>query len=66
MITRQRNKAFKRLGISFSLLILALVIIGLYDSGLPKAITAVGVTISITFALIFYIQGNIALAEAKG
>ena len=66
MITRLRNRAFKRLGISFSLLVLALVFIGLSGVGFPEALVAVGAIISVTFAFVFYVQGNIVLAEAKG
>ena len=66
VITRLRNKAFRRLGLSFSLLILTLVIVSLRRAGLPEALVAVAAIISITFAVVLYVQGNIALAEAKG
>lgn len=66
MITRLRNKALKRLGISFSLLVLALVCVGLRGVGVPAALAAVAAIVSVTFAFVFYIQGNVALAEAKG
>jgi len=66
MITRLRNKAFKRLGLSLSLLILTFVILSLRSAGLPEALVAVAAIISVTFSVILYVQGNIALAEAKG
>src|SRR5688572_14098652 len=66
MIPRLRNKAFKQLGVSFSLLILGLILVALRGAGLPDVIVAIGAIISITFAFIFYVQGNIALTQAKG
>jgi hypothetical protein len=67
MITHYRNRAFKQLGISFSLLLFTLIFcVGLHAAGFPKALVAVSAVITITFAFVFYVQGNIALAEAKG
>ena len=66
MITRHRNRAIKRLGLSFSLLILLVVLVGTRALGLPAALIAVGAVLLGTFAVVFYVQGNIALAEAKG
>ena len=67
MITRHRNRAIKHLSLSFSLLILLVVLLaGARALGLPDALTAVGGILLGTFAIVFYVQGNIALAEAKG
>jgi hypothetical protein len=66
MIPDYRNKAIKLLGLSFALLLLMFVVIGLRAAGLPAALVAVGVVILATFSVVFYVQGNIALAKAKG
>jgi hypothetical protein len=66
MITKYRNKALQHLGISFVLFILIPVFIVLRSEGLPKIIFAVAVAVLVPFMLIFYVQGNIALAKAKG
>ena len=60
MITRHRDKAIKRLGLSFLFLILIVLLVGMRDLGLPKVLIAVGSVTLGTFALIFYVQGNIA------
>ena len=66
MITRHRDRAIKRLGLSFLFLILIVLLVGMRDLGLPKVLIAVGSVTLGTFALVFYVQGNIALAEARG
>jgi len=66
MITRHRNRAIKRLGLSFLFLILLVSLIGTRGVGLPKVFIAVGSVTLGTFAVLFYIQGNIELAEARG
>ncbi len=66
MITRHRNRALKQLGISFALLVLTILLIGTRTLGVPAALVAVGAILLGTFALVFYVQGNIALAQAKG
>ena len=66
MITRHRDRAIKRLGLSFLFLILIVLLVGMRDLGLPKVLIAVGSVTLGTFALISYVQGNIALAEARG
>ena len=66
MITRHRDRAIKRLGLSFLFLILIVFLVGMRDLGLPKVLIAVGSVTLGTFALVFYVQGNIALAEARG
>src|SRR5712671_6799919 len=66
MITRHRNRAIKRLSLSFSLLILLGLLAAARSLGVPDALVAVGAIILGTFAIVFYVQGNIALAEAKG
>ena len=66
MITRHRDRAIKRLGLSFLFLILIVFLVGMRDFGLPKVLIAVGSVTLGTFALVFYVQGNIALAEARG
>lgn len=66
MITRLRNKALERLGVSFLLLVFAVVLLSLKRRGVPDAILAVGSITSVIFAFVLYVQGNIALAEAKG
>lgn len=50
----------------FLLLVFSVVIFSLKRKGAPDAVLAVVSLTSILFALILYIQGNIALAEAKG
>ena len=66
MITQHRNRAIKRLGISFLFLILGIFLLGMRTSGFSRELIAVGVILLITFAFVFYVQGNIALAEARG
>jgi hypothetical protein len=66
VITSYKNKAIKRLSISFLLFVLAIFLIGMRASGFPEVIFAVGMILLLTFTFIFYVQGNIALAQAKG
>ena len=66
MITGHRNRAFKQLGISFGLVVLTVLLAGTRTLGMPAALVAVGAILFGTFALVFYVQGNIALAQAKG
>ena len=66
MIARYRNKAIKHLCVSFSLLILIVLLVATRDFGLPDVLIAVGGVILGTFSFLFYFQGNIALAKAKG
>jgi len=66
MIARQRNKALKQLTISFGLVVLTVLLAGARTLGVPAALVAVGAILLGTFALVFYVQGNIALAQAKG
>ncbi|EEF62536.1 hypothetical protein [Pedosphaera parvula] len=66
MITRYRNNAIKLFGISVSLLILILLLVNMRAFGLPDALAAVGGILLGTFAVVFYVQANIALAKAKG
>jgi hypothetical protein len=66
MITGHRNRALKHLGNSFALIVLAVVLVGTRTLGVPAALVAVGAILLGTFALVFYVQGNIALAQAKG
>ncbi len=66
MIPSLRNRAVKRLGISFLFLVLATFLLMMRGSGLPRALLAAGGIVLFTFAFVFYIQGNIALAEARG
>ena len=66
MIPRYRNKAFKRLSVSFLLVVLTFLLLSQRGFSLPSALVAICVILLATFAVVFYIQGNIALAEAKG
>jgi hypothetical protein len=66
MIARQRNKALKQLSISFGLVVLTVLMAGARTLGVPAVLVAVCVILLGTFALVFYVQGNIALAQAKG
>jgi drug/metabolite transporter (DMT)-like permease len=66
MISAHRNRAFKLLGLSFALVILLVLLIGARTLGVPAPIVAVGAILLGTFAFVFYVQGNIALAQAKG
>jgi Na+/H+-translocating membrane pyrophosphatase len=66
MITRYRTRAVKRLALSGLLIVLIPLLVGLRAAGLPDAVVAVGAVLLGTFALVVYVQGNIALAEAKG
>lgn len=66
MITGHRNRALKHLGISLALVVLTILLVGTRPLGVPAALVAVGAILLGTFALVFYVQGNIALAQAKG
>lgn len=48
------------------LLVFSVVIFSLKRKGAPDVVLAVTSLTSVLFALILYVQGNIALAEAKG
>lgn len=65
MITHLRNKAIQRLGFSFASFVLTIALF-LTGTSLPKALVGAAAVPLITFTLIFYIQGNIALAQARG
>jgi hypothetical protein len=66
MITRYRNKAIKLFAISASLLILIPVLVKLRAFGLPDALVAAGGILLGTFAVVIYVQANMAFAKAKG
>ena len=66
MILAHRNNAFKRLGLSFGLLVCIVLLVGTQALGVPKVLIAVGAVILATFSVVLYIQGNIVLARAKG
>ena len=65
MITRYKKRAFRDLGISFVFFIL-LILLGGFRPVIPKFIFAVVTALVLPFMLIFYVQGNIALAKARG
>jgi hypothetical protein len=66
MITRKRNRAIKLLSLGFLLILLLIVLILLRKHGIPDGVIAVGCVLFGALGSIFYIQGCIALAEAKG
>ena|SRR5437762_12094100 len=66
MITRYRNRAIKRLSLSLFFVLIVVSLIMLRTLGLPDAVAVMGGITFGTFAILFYVQGNIALAEAKG
>ncbi len=66
MITYLRNKALKRLGLSLLLLVMTALLAFTSFFGIPQTVIAVGAILLLTFAFVFYIQGNIALANARG
>jgi|SRR6185437_40037 len=65
MITRYKKRAFRDLGISFVFFVL-LILLGAFRPVIPKVVFAVVTAIVLPFTLIFYIQGNITLAKARG
>jgi len=66
VITHLRNRALKQLGISFALLMATIFLLVMGVLGVPKLLIAVAGIPAGTFALVFYVKGNIALCEAKG
>jgi len=66
MIPHYRNTAIKRLALSFLFMVLTVALCGTRVHGMSGAfVVTLGITLS-TFALVFYFQGNLALAKAKG
>mgnify|MGYP003414690268 FL=1 len=66
MITHFRNRAIKRFGLSFVFFFLFPFAIATINLGVPQIIGVIAAVILGTFFFVFYIQANIALAEAKG
>jgi hypothetical protein len=66
MIKRYRNRAIKKLSVGLSLILMLTVLVLFRRHGIPAGIIAVGAVILGAGGSIFYIQGCIALAEAKG
>lgn len=65
MIPRYRNRALKQLGLSFLLLVLMFVFVGM-GAYVPKVVIAVSCIILGTFSFYFYGVGSVTLAKAKG
>ena len=66
MITHLRNRALKQLGIAFVLLVLTCSVFVAGALGMPDMVVALGAILFGTFALIYYVKGNVSLAEARG
>ena len=66
MIKRYRNRAIQKLSIGFSLILILAVLVLLRKHGIPDGVIAVAAVLLGAVGSILYIQGCIALAEAKG
>ena len=61
-----RNRAIKHLSLGMLLIIALVVLVILRKHGIPDGVVAIGAVALGIGGTIFYIQGCIALAEAKG
>ena len=66
MILHYRNRAVKQIGLGILLIALLVVLVLLRHHGVPDGVIAIGALVLGIFGSLFYIQGCIALAEAKG
>jgi hypothetical protein len=66
MRRRDRNRAIKLLSVGLLLIVALIVLIVLRKHGIPDGVVAVGAVALGISGSILYIQGCIALAEAKG
>jgi hypothetical protein len=66
MRVRYRNRAIKLLSLGILMIVLLIALVLLRKHGIPDGVVAVGAVLLGVVGSIFYIQGCIALAEAKG